>query len=441
MPKVFVDLRTWCGLLAAVALACAAPAWADKPKGGPSGGRTFDPVKLSSLSRCQTTSLNWAVSLTLVDRTTGRTLTEEEVVGEKLQVQLLVDGKPADAPREGNAFQMKWRTPDVPGAHKLAVRLVTQKGNVDGPEQDIFVANDARVVLQSQTAIADIEGGCAKDARCVPVDLGKSMGLWPGLKLELVRKKPSTGDGWAEAPMHLKRGTELLELPRDKVIELSYEPTQTLQVCYAAPRCTAPPVNPQELIDIKPVHFCLADQDDECKKNPRAFACDKPRAGTTLVVPQILENTWIDCNLWWILIVAGVLFATIVLVGIVTPAQFSSSALLRVANNQRQLAREQGRPLRREPGGKRGFYRGATVCFTDIGTTVKKSQGHVLQLKAGPDRQILLVKKGGSLERWERNAWKQVDATATGKDVLNERTLVSGGQYRVNGQYFFTVDF
>jgi hypothetical protein len=45
------------------------------------------------------------------------------------------------------------------------------------------------------------------------------------------------------------------------------------------------------------------------------------------------------------------------------------------------------------------------------------------------------------IRRWERNAWKQVNPVATGKDVVNERTLVSGGQYRVNGQYYFTVDF
>lgn len=439
MRKPLQILQVILGMTLAVT---ASLAFADKPKpAAASAGRTFDPVKLSSLGRCQTTSLNWGVNLTLVDRTSGRTLTEEEVVAEKLQVQLLIDGTVHESPREGNGFKMSWRTPDQPGAHQLAVRLVSQKGTVDGPEQAIFVANDARVQLLTQTAITEIEGGCAKDARCVPLDLGKSIGLWPGLKLELVRKKPPTGDGWPQTPMHLKRGAELIELVRDKVVDLSYQPTETLQLCYAAPRCTAPPTNPQELIEIKPVHFCLAEQDDECKKNPRAFACDKPRAAVTLVVPQIIENSWIDCNLWWILIVAGVLVAILIIVGIVTPAQFSSAAMLRVANNQRQLAREQGRPLRREPGGKRGFYRTATVCFTDIGTTVKSSQGYVLQLKAGPDRQVLIVKKGGSLDRWDRNTWKQVDPIATGKDVLNERTLVSGGQYRVNGQYFFTVDF
>ena len=162
---------------------------------------------------------------------------------------------------------------------------------------------------------------------------------------------------------------------------------------------------------------------------------------TTLLVPEVQANTWLDCNLWWILIVAGVVAFLILVAGIVTPKQFSSSAMLRVANNDRQLRREQGRPLRREPQGKRGSYRTATVCFTDIGTTVKKSQGHVLMLRSGEGKQIDLLKKGATLERFERNAWRMVDPVATGKDVLNERTLVSGGLYRVNNQFYFTVDF
>lgn len=429
-------------VLATALLGLAVAAQADKPKpAGPSAGRIFDPVKLTSLARCMTTDEQWGVNLSLVDRTTGRTLTEEEVVAERLAVNLLIDGKPSDAPREGNAFGMRWRTPSAPGPHKLAVRLVTQKGNVDGPEQDIFVANDAKMQLLTQTAIAEIPGGCAKDARCVPLDLGKSTGLWAGLPLEITRKKPPTGDGWADTPVHLKNGAELIELLRDKPVTLPYQPTVTVQVCYAAARCTKPPENPQELLEIKPVHFCLADLDDACKKNPKSFGCDKPRAATTLIVPDIQQNSWLECNLWWILIVAGILLAILIIVGIVTPAQFKSASQLRVANNDRQLAREQGRPLRREPGGKRGFYRTATVCFTDIGTTVLKSKGHVLMLKAGPDNQILLIKKGANLERFERNAWKQVDAQNPGKDILQERTLVSGGKYRVNGQYYFIADF
>lgn len=426
-------------VLAATSLAFAKGA---EPKPAASGGRTFDPVRIDSLlGRCGDTSNNWRVALSLVDRGTGRKLTEEEVIAENLRVQVVVDGTANEAPRNGATFEMGWRMPETPGEHKVFVRLVTKSGNVDGPPQTIFVANDPTVVLQSQTPIDGIEGGCAKDARCVPLDLGKSTGLWSGLKLVLERKKPPTGEGWATAPMHLKKGAELVEIVRGKPIDLAYSPTETLQVCYAAPRCTATPPNPEELLEIKAVHFCIDDKEDACKKNPSTFGCGKARSASSLVVPKITENNWVDCNLWWISIVAGVIVLTILILGFVLPHQFSSAAMLRVANNQRQLAREQGRPLRREPHGKRGFYRTATVCFTDIGTTVKKSQGHAVQLRAGPDRQIFIIKKSGNLERFERNVWKVVDPVATGKDILTERTLQSGGQYRVNGQYFFTVDF
>lgn len=393
------------------------------------------------VERCWKAGEPLNVSLYVTDSATGRQLTEAEITAEKTRVFIVAAGADTEGKQEGATFHFFWNPPPAGRALQMSMRIEWRGGKVDGISRETFVASDARVQLPSELPISPVEGGCAKDAHCVPLDLGKSTGLWPGLKLVMTRKKPTSGEGWPEAAMHLKIGDKLMPLERDKPLDLSYEPTQTWQICYAAPRCKAPPATTAEALEIKPVHYCLDDFDEACKKTPGAVGCDKGRTATILVKADVHPNTWLDCNLWWILIVAGIVLLIIIIVGIVTPNQFASAAMVRVANNDRQLRREQGRPLRREPGGKRGFYRTATVCFTDIGTTVKKSQGHILMLKAGPDKEIQIHRKGATLERFERNSWRTVDPTANGKDILTERTLVSGGLYRVNNTYFFTVDF
>ena len=255
----------------------------------------------------------------------------------------------------------------MPIATQFQLKIVTSTATVPGIPRQVFAAPDTHVQLPAELAISPIEGGCKSDAHCVPLDLGKSVGLWPDLQLSVTRKKPATSEGWAAAPMHLLVGGKLIPFERDKPVDLAYQPTQTVQVCYAAPRCTHPPADTSELIDIKPVHFCLADADEECKKDPKGPGCDRQRAASVVVKADVKPNSWLDCNLWWILIVAGVLLFIFIAFGILSPNQFASAAMVRVANNDRQLRREQGRPLRREPGGKRGFDRAATVCFTDIG--------------------------------------------------------------------------
>lgn len=439
----------WIAALLSMAASAAAPVAIAKPTAAePSKPaatkRNWQPIKLDGLGRCQQSSLNWNIALTVSDMTSGRRLSGAEIQAEQVKIAVFAGDKPMNMELTGDDFRLAWRTQEQAGPVKVKARIASPTQTVDGPEHEIFFYTDAKVDLLAQTPVGVVEGGCGATAHCVKLDLGKSTGLWPGLPLQLTRKKPAASDGWAKAALHLKQGDKLTELLRDKPVDLSYQPTQSVELCYAAPRCDAPPGDGKlaaaEAIEIRPVHFCLDERDDECKKNPKQPGCDRPRSATTLLVPEVQANSWLDCNLWWILIVAGAVLLIIGVIGVVTPKQFSSSAMIRVANNDRQLRREQGRPLRREPQGKRGFYRTATVCLTDIGTTVKKSQGHVLQLRAG-DRQIEIIKKGATLEKFDRNAWRPVEPGGTGRDVISERTLDSGKLYRVNNQYYFTVDF
>jgi hypothetical protein len=442
-PRSLMWTVMWAAMWALAAPLQAKPK-AEEPAKPSTAKRNWQPIKLDGLGRCQQTSLNWNIALTVSDMTSGRRLTGAEIAAEQVKIQVFSAEKPMDMQLEGDDFRLPWRTQEKAGPVKVRARIASPTQTVDGPDHEIFFYTDAKVDLLAQTPVGIVEGGCAQTAHCVKLDLGKSTGLWPGLALQLTRKKPAGTDGWERATLHLKQGDKTTELLRDKPVDLSYQPTQTLELCYAAPRCENPPgdgkIAAAEAIEIKPLHFCLSERDDECKKNPKQPGCDKPRAAVTLLVPEVQANSWLDCNLWWILIVAGVVVLIIVVVGVVTPKQFSSSAMIRVANNDRQLRREQGRPLRREPQGKRGFYRTAAICLTDIGTTVKKSQGHILQLRAG-DKQIEIIKKGATLEKFDRNAWRPVEPGGTGRDVINERTLDSGKLYRVNNQYYFTVDF
>ncbi len=427
----------------ALGLLVGGSAWAAPAAAPPGGGhRSFDAIDASRLfGRCWKAGQPWNLRLFVSDKGTGRKLSEAEILAEKLRVGLVVDGVESDVKQDGDGFDFSWQPPPTAHAYALSIKLTTATSAVPGIPREVFAALDTHLQLPDETRISPIEGGCKGDAHCVPLDLGKSAGLWPGLQLNITRKKPDKTDGWPAAPMQIKVGDKLIALERDKPVDLAYQPTQAVQVCYAAPRCVAPPADTSELIEIKPVHFCLTDADEECKKDPKGVGCDQPRAARTLIKADVKPNSWVDCNLWWISIVSGLLLLIFLILGIISPNQFASAAMVRVANNDRQLRREQGRPLRREPGGKRGFYRTATVCFTDIGTTVKRSQGHILMLKAGPDKEIQIHRKGATLERFERNTWRTVDPVATGKDILTERTLVSGATYRVNNTYYFVVDF
>lgn len=401
--------------------------------------REFDPVKLN-LPKCQAAGLNQRMMLTTIDRKSGRTLTNKELVADQVSVEVVVGKTITPAPLTGDTFDCRISLPNEPGEHQVMVRLKTPAKSVDGVWSTLVTRPNTQLKA-ANLDLGQVQGGCTHsdtcnlDKNCKPLDLKKdSQGLYKGLALKVVRQAGS----WPEAHMVLRGAGDDRVLERDKPIELAWDPTQTWQVCASHPRCTPPPAKAEELVQITPVDECL----DVMKKEHGVT----DRSVKLTVQAAVQPNTWLDCNLWWILIVAGVLLAIFILYGLLSPAQFPQAAMLRVANNQRQLAREPGRPLRREPQGKRGFYRTATVCFSDIGTTVKRSQGHVLQLKAEKGKQIAVMTKGTQLERWERNTWKVVVTTdskqaAPSPNTLVERTLVSGGVYRVGGQWFFTVDF
>lgn len=419
--------------LVALAVAVLAPAAATAQY------REFDPVNLK-LPKCQAAGLNQRLNLTATDRKTGRTLSNKELVTDQVSVEVVVGKTVTPAPLSGDSFACQLSLPAEPGEHQLMVRIKTPNKSVDGVWNTVITRPNTQLKAASLD-LGQVQGGCTHsdtcnlDKNCKPLDLHKdSQGLYKGLPLKVVRLPGS----WPEAHMVLRGAGDERVLERDKPIELAWDPTQTWQVCASHPRCTPPPAKAEEFLQITPVDECL----DVMKKEHGVT----DRSVKLTVAAAVQPNTWLDCNLWWILIVAGVLLTAFVLYGLLSPAQFPQAAMLRVANNQRQLAREPGRPLRREPQGKRGFYRTATVCFSDIGTTVKRSQGHALQLRAEKGKQIAVMTKGTQLERWERNTWKVVVTTdskqaAPSPNTLVERTLVSGGVYRVGGQWFFTVDF
>lgn len=431
------------GLAADAGPTAPAPTAAGMPP--PRLGR-WSPIDLK-LDACMQAGQTLAYTVTLSERDTGKKLSEQEIRRERVQVDFLVNGKTVPARHEGDHFVFETAIGKDAGKLTLQNRIVTTDGPIDGKPGESFITPDARVVLPPVTMAGVVEGGCAKDAHCVSLDLSKSQNLWPGLDVSITRKAPQGGGGWPDALVHLKKGSELVRLARDQPLKLAWDPKTALALCYAAPRCVPPPQQVGEAIEVQIHHPCLDDLSQRCKDG-RLPGCKPPpgtdklgRGAVTTLQAEVRPNSWLDCNLWWILIVAGVVSLAVVLYGILSPASFPSAAMLRVANSQRALAREQGRPLRREPHGSRGFYRTATVCFTDIGTTVLKNKAHVLQLKAAPGKQILVLPKGGQLERWERNAWKPVDPAGNAPGALHEKGLVSGATYRVGGAFFFTVDF
>lgn len=337
----------------------------------------------------------------------GRQLTADELTAHGLTADLLIDGAPSPMTRVGDRFEVRWNT----GAPRLARFVVVIRwpgGDVRSNEATLEVIPDARVVLAPDHDFGRVASGCATLAHCEPLDFTGSRRL-DGLPLA-IRRVPGA---WADLTLTVRHGDRAARLTRDAPVELVYD-GQPVTLCYAPPRCDEPPERASEQLVVAPT-------------DPRLSA-DPARAGTTRVVADVAPNTWLDCNLWWLLIVGGGVLFLIIVYGYVRPHGFSEAATLHVADKERRLARDPGRPLRSVPLGRRGFYRSATCSLDASGFTVRR--GHVLQLRAESGGQIALAPRGATVERLARGRWLPLD---------DDRALMSGTVYRVNQSFFFKV--
>ncbi len=129
--------------------------------------------------------------------------------------------------------------------------------------------------------------------------------------------------------------------------------------------------------------------------------------------------------------VVGVLVLLLILVGLLRPKDFLSDQRVKVAGSERKLARAAAMVLREQPGGRRGFYRNATVGLDSQGTPVGPRSKAWLRLTAGGGGEIT-VASGAPLEVRDRRTrkWEAVNTDA-GPAILRRRV-----EYRVGELYF-----
>ncbi len=147
---------------------------------------------------------------------------------------------------------------------------------------------------------------------------------------------------------------------------------------------------------------------------------------------QVKKTPFITC--WWRVIagiIGGIIFLIIVY-GFVSPHDFDSQEVIRLASKEKGLARASGRRLRELPGGRRGFYRDAKVAFDGSGGAVKPGAGASLVLKATKNDTLVVSKTTIEQKDPRTRKWAPVDA---GDGLLYLRRAVV---YRV-GEFYFRL--
>ena len=408
----------------------------------PDGRLTDWTLARPSLPACVLVGQRLSYGVNAVRRGSAVPLTAEEIRAQGIGLETIVDDHAAPAHLVGNTFEFEWLAGDTPRTVRTRLRLLTPDGPVEGPPVDTEVVADTRLVLPPELSFGDVSSGCGEQDHCELLDPGASRGLPEGMTLSLERPAPDEPGGWPELRVVVVDGGGVRSLERGEPLLVQVHRSAPIEICYSPPRCEDPPSQASEPVRLGPVSPCLDVIDQECRRAPET-GCDPDveRGATVVLVADVRPNGWVSCNLWWIRLVVLLLWIIAIAYGFLSPCSFPSAAVIRVANSQRALTREPGRPLRGEPHGKRGFYRSATCCFASDGTTVRKTQSHVLMLKAGPGNTIAIGSKGAALERLERRAFRPVDPTGRSPQALAETQVVSGAIYRVDQAFFFQVDY
>jgi len=156
-----------------------------------------------------------------------------------------------------------------------------------------------------------------------------------------------------------------------------------------------------------------------------------PGAVDVLLVVDVRATSFYAC--WKVVIwaVIGALLVVLILVGLLKPNDFSADQRIRVAGSERKLQRASAMNLREQPGGRRGFYRNATVGMDAGGGMLGPRSTAWLRLTAKGGEEIG-VQCAGALETKDRRTrkWEQVN-TEAGPAPLRRRV-----DYRVGDLYF-----
>jgi hypothetical protein len=255
--------------------------------------------------------------------------------------------------------------------------------------------------------LGDWQGSHERDERCVDVDLSGSHNA-DKIPLELAAEILPDGWGIAAGIPERLEGDRLIELPLG---------TTRFTFCLSSPKCCS------SLSD-REVRVTLRGQDPHY--HPDALA---------LPLRFTVEDTgWFRCWLPVIVLVGMVLFALFVLYGFIRPHNFDGQARIKLSGSERGLTRAPARPMRDLPGGKKGFYRNATVGFDVNGQPRAPRKKAMVRLEAKGRGEIRVVVGSGIETKNPRNRrWEELDLSS-GPVLLRRRVV-----YRV-GELLFRIE-
>ncbi len=156
-----------------------------------------------------------------------------------------------------------------------------------------------------------------------------------------------------------------------------------------------------------------------------------PDGAPVPVVVAVRATSFYACWKLVIWAVLGVILLGIVLYGLLGPKDFPADQRIRVAGSERKLARASALNLRDQPGGRRGFYRNATVGLDAGGGMLGPRSTAWLRLTAKGAEDIS-VECASALETKDRRTrrWEPIN-TEAGPEPLRRRV-----DYRVGDLYF-----
>ena len=321
---------------------------------------------------------------------------------------VVLDGDDRLGPLEKGAARGNFERPmgnlDV-GIHPLVVRVSALQHALEAS-----VSVDMRQPLTLRApALLDlgaVQAGTPWDETCKDLSLADSVGLLD----QVVRIEATVPEGCDSEPVASLGGRRVsLTAP----IEVAMGRKGTVPFCLQVARC-GPEEQPEG------ASLRISAQDPE-------FA---DQVATVAVSWSVTGRPFLSCHGWWIYALLGGLLLACVIYGFVSPREFAPTDQIKLSKKERKGGRQTGQLLRDLPGGRRGFYRHATVWFNAGGAAQSGKRGALFGFAARRNGMELVVVAGG-LER--RNARTRKYETLDAADGRHE--LSRNRWYRIGEIY------
>jgi hypothetical protein len=312
---------------------------------------------------------------------------------------------------------------EVPLARRAdSTFAVPVSADAPGPQNLAVVFRNRWMQLRAEATVA-VDGTLPLELAATPLDFGQWRG--EGRAVEQCRPLTVTGTNASRVPLEL-----LAErLPPGAALSVAGHQFAPGDVAALPPG--AGPVT----VCLSSLRCCDAIEGADVALTVRG-ASPRYHSGAVRVPVKVSVQATGFLRCWRVVIgaVIGLLLAAFVLAGLVRPHDFLDDARLKVAGDERKLARASAMMLREQPGGRRGFYRNATVGLDAQGTPVGPRTKASLRLVAGAGGEIAVVAAAG-LETKDRRTrkWEPVN-TEPGPAILRRRV-----EYRV-GELTFKIE-